>query len=100
MMKSPRSGSSPVLNAGSRDKVRRAAEGFSRIARPRARLAAQHLVQTGPGIGPVAVGGPPRQAERHRRLVEGQAGEETELDQLRTRRAFLGQALEGLVDGH
>src|SRR5262245_18221748 len=89
----------PVFNAGFAGKVRRAPEVFSGILLAGARPVAQELVQPGPGVGPVAVGGSSCQAEGHGRLVERQAGEEAELDQFRTHRVFPGQALEGIVEG-
>ena len=56
--------------------MRRATEDFSGIAFTLARAVAQHLVQPGPGLGPVTVGGSPRQADSLLGLEDLRLGKE------------------------
>ena len=61
---------------------------------------AEHLLaEPGPGVGPTAVGGPGRQAQGLGGLVEGQAGEVSQLHQLGRVLVLRGELLQGLVQG-
>src|SRR5262245_44583894 len=62
-------------------------------------LRPQGVVEPGAGEGPVPVGGAPGDPHRVGGLVQGQAGEEAQLDQLGTGRVPSGQLLQGVVDG-
>ena len=62
-------------------------------------VATQRVIQPGPRISPVAVGSPPGEPEESGGFLQGQTGEEPELDQLGTRLVLLGQAFQDFVDG-
>ena len=59
-------------------------------------LRPQGVVEPGAGEGPVAVGGAPGDPQRGGGLVQGQAGEEAQLDQLGTGRVPARQFLQGV----
>ena len=68
--------------------------------RPSRRLAQGSRVEPGPGVGPVPVGRRRGDAEGRGRLVDRQAGEVAELDQLGLAcGSSLGQPVQGLVEG-
>src|SRR6266851_7090761 len=72
---------------------------FSRSSPLRLVPAAQGLVQPGPGIGPVAVGGPPGQPQGGGGILQRQAGEEAEFDQLGAGLILLRRPPQYLIQG-
>src|SRR5262245_56677161 len=59
---------------------------------------AQAAVQPGAGVGPVRAGGGATQAHHFGGLVDGQAGEVTQLDELGRLRVLGGETLQGVVE--
>src|SRR5262249_19254691 len=59
---------------------------------------AEGRVEPGAGEGPVAVGGAADDAHGLGRLIEGEPGEETQLDEFRAGRIFLSELVEGVAE--
>src|SRR5262249_20439140 len=76
-----------------------AQRGGERGSPPRQRRLLEFLVQPGAGVGPMPVGAAHGDAEGVGRLLDGQAGEVAQLDQLGNFRLLLGEPLDRLAHG-